>query len=190
MTFTTRIVNGKVYDPMNNIDGEIRDICIEDGRIVESVPDDASRIDAGGMVIMPGGIDIHCHIAGAKVNAGRKLMPEDHRRDPHPETAFTRSGTGGIVPSTFATGYRYAALGYTTAMEAAVPPLAARHVLEEFHDTPVIDKGFYVLLGNNVLLGRLLQQGRYEDFRNAVAWWVNAAKAYAVKLVNPGADEW
>ena len=111
MTSTTRIVNGKVYDPVNNIDGEVRDICIKDGRIVESVPDDASRIDAGGMVIMPGGVDIHCHIAGPKVNAGRKLMPEDHKRDPHPETAFTRSGSGGIVPSTFATGYRYATLG-------------------------------------------------------------------------------
>ncbi|OGT65020.1 MAG: formylmethanofuran dehydrogenase subunit A [Gammaproteobacteria bacterium RIFCSPLOWO2_01_FULL_47_190] len=189
MTFTTRIVNGKVYDPMNNIDGEIRDICIEDGRIVESMPDDASRIDAGGMVIMPGGIDIHCHIAGAKVNAGRKLMPEDHRRDPHPETAFTRSGTGGIVPSTFATGYRYATLGYTTAMEAAVPPITARHTLEELDCTPIIDKGFYVLLGNNIFLHNLLREGRHEEFRQTIAWWVNATKAYTTKLVNPCGDE-
>ena len=189
MTSTTRIVNGKVYDPVNNIDGEVRDICIKDGRIVESVPDDASRIDAGGMVIMPGGVDIHCHIAGPKVNAGRKLMPEDHKRDPHPETAFTRSGSGGIVPSTFATGYRYATLGYTTAMEAAVPPLSARHTLEELDDTPVIDKGFYVLLGNNIFLQQLIKEGRQEEFRQAVAWWVNSAKAYTAKLVNPGSDE-
>jgi formylmethanofuran dehydrogenase subunit A len=189
MTSTTRIVNGKVYDPANNIDGEIRDICIKDGRIVESVPDDANRIDAGGMVIMPGGVDIHCHIAGPKVNAGRKLMPEDHKRDPHFETAFTRSGSGGVVPSTFATGYRYATLGYTTAMEAAVPPLSARHTLEELEDTPVIDKGFYVLLGNNIFLQQLIKEGRQEEFRQAVAWWVNSAKAYTAKLVNPGSDE-
>jgi len=189
MTSTTRIVNGKVYDPANNIDGEIRDICIKDGRIVESVPDDARRIDAGGMVIMPGGVDIHCHIAGPKVNAGRKLTPEDHKLDPHPETAFTRSGSGGVVPSTFATGYRYATLGYTTAMEAAVPPLSARHTLEELDDTPVIDKGFYVLLGNNIFLQQLIKEGRQEEFRQAVAWWVNSAKAYTAKLVNPGSDE-
>lgn len=189
MTSTTRIVNGKVYDPVNNIDGEIREICIEDGSIVESVPDDASRIDAQGMVVMPGGVDIHCHIAGPKVNAGRKLMPEDHRRDPHPETAFTRSGSGGVVPSTFATGYRYATLGYTTAMEAAVPPLSARHTLEELDDTPIIDKGFYVLLGNNIFLQQLIKEGRQEEFRQAVAWWVNSAKAYTAKLVNPGSDE-
>ena len=189
MTSTTRIVNGKVYDPVNNIDGEVRDICIKDGRIVESVPDDASRIDAGGMVIMPGGVDIHCHIAGPKVNAGRKLMPEDHKRDPHHESAFCRSGSGGIGRSAFATGYRYATLGYTTAMEAAVPPLSARHTLEELDDTPVIDKGFYVLLGNNIFLQQLIKEGRQEEFRQAVAWWVNSAKAYTAKLVNPGSDE-
>ncbi len=29
-----RIVGGKVYDPANNIHGEVKDICIADGRIV------------------------------------------------------------------------------------------------------------------------------------------------------------
>lgn len=189
MSSMLRIVNGKVYDPANDVDGEVRDICVKDGKIVESVPPEAKRIDAQGMVIMPGGVDIHCHIAGPKVNLARKLQPEDHRYDVHPRTLFTRSGTGGTVPSTFATGYRYAALGYTTAMEAAVTPLGARHTLEELHDTPVIDKGFFVLMGNNVLLYRLLKEGRLEEFRHAVAWWLNAARAYTIKLVNPGGDE-
>ena len=53
----------------------------------------------------------------------------------------------------------------------------------------MIDKGFYVLLGNNIFLQKLLQQGRTEEFKQAVAWWINATKAYAVKLVNPGGDE-
>ncbi len=189
MSAAMRIVNGKVYDPANNIDGKITEICIQDGRIVDSVPEDATVIDAQGMVIMPGGVDIHCHIAGPKVNAARKLQPEDHRHDVHPGTPFTRSGTGGTVPSTFATGYRYATLGYTTAMEAAVTPIGARHTLEEFHDTPVIDKGFYVLLGENIFLQNLLREKRMEEFNEAVAWWINATKAYTVKLVNPGGDE-
>ena len=150
MTTSLRIVSGKLYDPTNDIDGESRDICIENGKIVDSVATDAKKIDAQDMVIMPGGVDIHCHMAGPKVNLARKLQPEDHRLDPHPGSALTRSGTGGIVPSTFVTGYRYATLGYTTAMEAAVTPIGARHTLEELHDTPVIDKGFYVLLGNNI----------------------------------------
>jgi len=184
-----RIVNGRVYDPANGLDGVVRDVCLQDGRIVADVPPEAKKIDAHGMVVMPGGVDIHCHIAGSKVNMARKLQPEDHRLDVHPRTRFTRSGTGGTVPSTFATGYRYAALGYTSAMEAAVTPLGARSTLEELQDTPVIDKGFFVLVGNNVLLYRLLQEGRLEEFRNTLAWWLCATKAYAPKLVNPGADE-
>ena len=93
------------------------------------------------------------------------------------------------MPSTFATGYRYAALGYTTAMEAAVSPLGARSTLEELHDTPVLDKGFFVLMGNNVLLFKLLQEGRLEEFRHVLAWWLSVTRAYAPKLVNPGGDE-
>ncbi|HLF96729.1 MAG TPA: formylmethanofuran dehydrogenase subunit A [Methylococcaceae bacterium] len=189
MASAIRIVNGKVYDPSNNIDGVVKDICILDGKIVDKVPADSTTLDARGMVVMPGGVDIHCHIAGHKVNLARKLMPEDHRRDVAPRDKARRSGTGGIVPSTFTTGYRYATLGYTTAMEAAVPPMGARHTLEEFHDTPVIDKGFYVLLANNVCLNQLLEQKRMEEFRQAVAWWLNASKAYAIKMVNPGGDE-
>lgn len=189
MAAMLRIVNGRVYDPANGLDGVVRDVCLQDGRVVADVPPEARKIDARGMVVMPGGVDIHCHIAGSKVNMARKLQPEDHRLDVHPRTRFTRSGTGGTVPSTFATGYRYAALGYTSAMEAAVTPLGARSTLEELQDTPVIDKGFFVLVGNNVLLYRLLQEGRLEEFRNTLAWWLCATKAYAPKLVNPGADE-
>ena len=176
MSEMLRIVNGRVYDPINGIEGEVREICVKDGKIVDQVPAEAKRIDANGMVVMPGGVDIHCHIAGSKVNLARKLQPEERRRDVHPRTLFTRSGTGGSVPSTFTTGYRYAMLGYTTAMEAAVPPLGARHTLEELHDTPVIDKGFFVLTANNVILYRLLKEGRREEFRQAVAWLINAVR--------------
>ena len=184
-----RITNGRVYDPANGVDGDVAAICIRDGKIVESVSDAARTINAHGMVVMPGGVDIHCHIAGPKVNLARKLQPEDHRLDVHPGTDVMRSGTGGITPSTFTTGYRYATMGYTTAMEAAVPPIFARHTIEEFSDTPVIDKGFYILLGNNVFLYKMLKEGRKKDFKEAIAWWLNAAKGYTTKLVNPGSDE-
>ena len=30
MTEMLRIINGRVYDPINGIDGEMRDICIQD----------------------------------------------------------------------------------------------------------------------------------------------------------------
>ena len=139
---TLRIAGGRVYDPANGVAGEVRDVCLSDGKVVEDVPAHAARIDARGMVVMPGGVDIHAHIAGPKVNAARRLAPEEHRGDVVERSAIMRSGTGGTVPSTFVTGYRYALLGYTTVVEAATPPLAARHVLAELRDTPMIDAAF------------------------------------------------
>jgi formylmethanofuran dehydrogenase subunit A len=93
------------------------------------------------------------------------------------------------VPSTFTTGYRYAAMGYTTAFDAAVPPLAARHAHEEFNDTPVVDKGFFVLMGNNEFIMQHIAAGQREKVRDYVAWLLQAAKGYAIKLVNPGGVE-
>ncbi|MEX0718386.1 MAG: formylmethanofuran dehydrogenase subunit A [Planctomycetaceae bacterium] len=189
-----RIAHGILHDPANGIDGEVRDVWIEDGRVVPAPADPAVRpsktIDATGMVVMPGGVDMHCHIAGPKVNTARKMMPEDKRlAPPVRRTATTRSGTVGSVPSTFATGYLYAGLGYTTAFDAAVPPLAARHAHEELLDTPIIDRGFYLLMGNNHYIMEKLHAGDPECVRNYVAWLLNAAKGYAVKLVNPGGVE-
>jgi len=183
-----KIINGEVYDPANNINGEVREICVEGGQITASVSG-GRTIDAAGMVVMPGGVDMHCHIAGPKVNTARKMRPEDHRLDPMPRTSVTRSGVGKTVPSTFATGYRYAAMGYTTAFDAAVPPIAARHAHEEFSDTPVIDKGFLVLMGNNEFIMQQIAAGEHERLRHFVAWLLQATRGYAVKLVNPGGVE-
>jgi formylmethanofuran dehydrogenase subunit A len=141
------------------------------------------------MVIMPGGVDIHAHIAGPKVNAARKLTPDERRDDPIDRTEALRSGTGGLVPSTFATGYRYSLLGYTTVVEAAAPPLAARHVLSELRDTPMIDKAFLILMGNNQVLFELIRRSDGARLKDAVAWWLEATGGYGVKLVNPGGVE-
>jgi formylmethanofuran dehydrogenase subunit A len=186
---TLRIAGGRVYDPANGVAGDVRDVCLgDDGKVVDDVPADATRIDARGMVVMPGGVDIHAHIAGPKVNAARRLLPEEHRADAGERTAIMRSGTGGTVPSTFVTGYRYALLGYTTVVEAATPPLAARHVLGELRDTPMIDALFLVLMGNNVALFDLIRRDPAR-VRDAVAWWLEATGGYGVKLVNPGGVE-
>src|SRR4051812_34648819 len=182
---TLRITGGRVYDPANGVAGEQRDVCLRDGKVVADVPADAARIDARGMVVMPGGVDIHAHIAGPAVNAARRLAPEEHRADPVDRTAILRSGTGGTVPSTYVTGYRYALLGYTTVVEAATPPLAARHVLSELRDTPMIDALFLLLMGNNVALFELIRRDPAR-VRDAVAWWLQATGGYGVKLVNPG----
>ena len=185
------IKNGIVYDPLNNIDGEQKDICIKDGKIVDSVSDDANVIDASGQIIMPGGVDPHTHIAGAKVNVGRMIRPEDSKKDVMGRSAGKRGGSGFSVPSTFMTGYRYAQMGYTTAMEAAMPPLLARHTHEEFHDTPIIDHAAYPLFGNNWFIMQYLKEGDLDKTAAYASWLLRATKGYTIKIVNPaGTEAW
>jgi formylmethanofuran dehydrogenase subunit A len=194
-----KIANGTVYDPANGIDGGIQDIWIRDGKVIASPGANAAGspvvhpdkiLDAKGLVVMPGGVDMHAHIAGPKVNVARKMRPEDKRRAPPVRrTRLTRSGTTGSVPSTFATGYLYAGLGYTTAFDAAIPPLGARHAHEEFHDTPLIDKGFLVLFGNNHYVLQSIAKNERAKLLGYSAWLLQAAKGYGIKLVNPGGVE-
>jgi formylmethanofuran dehydrogenase subunit A len=185
------IKNGIVYDPLNNIDGEQMDICIKDGKIVDSVSADANVVDASGQIIMPGGVDPHTHIAGAKVNVGRMIRPEDSKKDVVGRTPGQRGGSGFSVPSTFMTGYRYAQMGYTTAMEAAMPPLLARHTHEEFHDTPIIDHAAYPLFGNNWFVMQYLKEGDLDKTAAYASWLLRATKGYTIKIVNPaGTEAW
>jgi formylmethanofuran dehydrogenase subunit A len=189
-----RITGGAIHDPANGIDGDVRDICIDGGRIVASLPADAPVLEANGMVIMAGGIDIHAHVAASSVSLGRRLLPEEHTLDPAAaptldDGTIPRSGSGGTVPSTFTTGYRYAGLGYTTVFDAAVAPSSARQTHAEFDDTPIIDGGFFALLGNDEYLHRQIaanEMGRAKDY---AAWILKSTGAYAIKVVNPGGIE-
>ncbi len=181
-----RITGGKVYDPTNNVNGEVRDVCIAHGKIVATV--DACRtIDATGMVVFPGGVDVHTHVAGAALNFARGLIPEQHRKAvPFIHSQLRRAGMGGSTPTTFATGYLYAGMGWTTVNEAAVPVLSAKHTHEELHDTPIVDKTCCVLMANNEIVLDLLEAGEFEQAKHVMAWMIWAAKAYGVKAVNPG----
>ncbi|WP_407421589.1 tungsten-dependent formylmethanofuran dehydrogenase subunit FwdA [Methanobrevibacter sp.] len=185
------IKNGNVFDPLNKIDGDKVDICVKDGKIVESVSDNAEVVDASNKIVMAGGVDPHTHIAGAKVNVGRMLRPEDSKMDTVPRVMGKdfRGGSGFSIPSTFMTGYKYSQMGYTTAMEAAMPPLLARHTHEEFHDTPIIDHAAYPLFGNNWFVMQYLADGDIDKCAAYASWLLRATKGYTIKIVNPGGTE-
>jgi formylmethanofuran dehydrogenase subunit A len=181
-----RITGGKVYDPANGVHGEVRDVCVSDGRVVAAV-DGGRTIDATGMVVFPGGVDVHTHVAGAALNFARGLIPEQHRQATQVvRDKVRRAGVAGSTPTTFATGYLYAGMGWTTVNEAAVPVLSAKHTHEELRDTPIVDKTCLVLMANNEIVLDLLEAGDLERAKDVVAWMVWAAKAYGVKAVNPG----
>ena len=184
------IKNGFVFDPINGINGEKMDIAVKNGKIVESVNDNkAKKIDATGLTVMPGAVDIHTHIAGAEVNTGRMIRPEDHVKDVVRKTAITRSGTGYSIPSTFVTGYRYSKMGYTTVMNPSMAPLGAKHTHEELNDIPLLDKATFPLIGDWWFVLEYLQKGDIEGCARHVAWMLDTTKGYAIKIVNPGGLE-
>ncbi len=183
------IKNGFVFDPINKIDGEKLDIAVKNGKIVEKVSSKAKVIDAQGFTVMPGGVDIHTHIAGGEVNTGRMVRPEDHVKDVVSKTALTRSGTGYSIPSTFVTGYRYSKMGYTTVMNPSMAPLEAKHTHEELNDIPLLDKATYPLMGDWWFVLEYIRKGDLEECARHVAWMLDITKGYAIKIVNPGGLE-
>ena len=181
------IRGGIVYDPANGIFGEEIDLCIDRGRIVEDAK--GEEIDAHDLLVMAGGVDAHSHIAGAKVNAGRIMRPDDARLGLEQATAVCRPSTGYTVPNCYAIGYRYARLGYTTAFEAATPILESRHTHEELEEIPIIDKGALTLFGSNWEVMQCVRENDLKKLAAYVAWGLRASKGYGVKIVNPGGGE-
>jgi len=184
-----KLTGGRIYDPAHGIENEVQDIYILDGRIVKR-PDDTridEEIDVRGKVIMAGAIDMHTHIGGGKVNIARTMLPEDHAADVVARTELMRSGSGHAAPSTLTAGYRYAEMGYTAGFEPAILPINARQAHMEMHDTPIIDKGGYVMLGSDDFLLRMMAANKdQESINNYVAWTMNQSHAIGVKVVNPG----
>ncbi len=171
-----QIVGGRVYDPVNGIDGETRDVFVEGDRIVSALPrgigpDAVTRLDARGCVVMPGGIDIHTHVAGPSLDAVRQVQTEPGDL---------------IVPTPAQAGHRYSAMGYTTIIEAAVE-------LDELPDTPRrlceavnLDAGFLLELGNHKPIIDLLNRDQDAAAIELIASLLRDSGAYGIKMVNPG----
>jgi len=184
----TRLKHGRIVDPANGVDA-VADLWFEDGRIVSppAAGSAAREVDCAGMVLMAGGIDLHTHIGGGKVNIARTLLPEDHAPlHPAADTAL-RSACGHAAPPTFAAGYRYAQMGYTACFEPAMLPMNARQAHLEMGDTPIVDHGAYALLGNDdFLLRQLAADAPQAKINDYVAWTLAATQAMGIKVVNPG----
>jgi formylmethanofuran dehydrogenase subunit A len=181
--------NAYVIDPLSGIHGEIMDIAVRDGKIVEDAGNSPEIIDAGGCLTLPGGIDSHSHVSGTKVNFGRYMSPEDMRAGRTARYGVMHVTSGYSVPTTFGNSYRYSAMGYTTVLEGAMAPLEARHTHEEFTATPHQD-----MLANTLFDGNwsIMEAVRDQDIKRAaavVAWTLAAVKGFAVKLTNPGGTE-
>lgn len=185
MSGLTRLRGGRVYDPEHGVDGEVRDIYFQDGRIVPAPRSGAGitlDIDVSGKVVMAGAIDIHSHIAGGNVNTARLITPDQRRM--HMMAPVARQPGKWSARDT---GRRYAKMGYTTVIEPAVLPSNALHAHLEMADIPIIDTAGLAVLGSDDFLLRLLRHHRGQAAVNDyVAWTLDATRCLGLKVINAG----
>ncbi len=190
-----KIVNGKVFDPTQNLNGNKIDIYVDNGIIVKPNPSEFYKFktiyDATDLIVMAGAIDIHSHIAGGNVNNARLLSPEVHsnflkqnlRRKknlPGFNSRWTSDGTG----------YRYAEMGFTTVVEPAVLPINSFLTHLELEKIPMIDKAGLAILGNDSFLLESMHKKKGQNFLNDyVAYTLNSTKCLGLKVINAGGAE-
>jgi formylmethanofuran dehydrogenase subunit A len=123
---------------------------------------------------MPGGVDLHSHVAGPKVNAGRRIAP--HLAHRHPPA----------VPTIHTTGALYAALGYTTVFDAAIATAAAGIAHRELNELPILDKGIYLLAADDAAVLDVLARDDAAETDRLLSGAIAAGRGWAVKVANPG----
>jgi len=196
----TKISGGFICDPTQPIQpSQTQDIFLSSQGTIET-PSVGTRIDAEykltDHVVMAGGVDLHTHIGGGKVNLARLLLPELYQRpnsdarQSDRQTSFLRDPSRPLtspVPGTWETGRRYLEMGYTACFEPAVLPANARQAHLEMEDTPYLDTGGYLLLGNEELLLEWIREGvPQSQITDYVGWMLKAHQCLAVKVVNAG----
>jgi len=184
---TTRIHGAICIDGVG--ESEVRDVHFDGETICSAIS--PKRIDADynlpNCIVVAGGIDVHTHIGGGKVNIARLLMPELVLHRPERERASWIAPLSSPVPSTIETGRRYLEMGYTACFEPAVLPANARHAHAEMADIPWLDTGGYLLLGNDRLLLEWIRDGvPQQQINDYVGWMVRTHQCCAVKVVNAG----
>ncbi|KJV07057.1 formylmethanofuran dehydrogenase subunit A [Methylocucumis oryzae] len=182
-----KLQNGFVYDAVQNLHGEQRDLYIQDGRMTNA-PSPDTKFDAvydlTGLVVMAGAVDIHSHIAGGNVNTARLLLPEQHRN--HMARRLNQPFSTAKW-STTDTGYRYARMGYTTVVEPAMLPVNALDVHLQMADIPILDTAALAILGNDDLLLRLIRaKASQQQINDYVAWTLHTTRALGLKVINAG----
>ena len=174
------IKNGVVFDPINNIDGEIKDILIESGKIVEKFSNetDVKEIDAKGKTVIPSAVDIHTHVASQQVNWARLLGTNNNK--------FKEIWQGLTLKNI---AKNYISNGYTFILEANVFPSLAKQTVFDFKQLPVLDKAMLLNVSNFWPLELEFQRGKIDDMAIFLSDLLSKTYGFGIKIYNPFENE-
>ena len=174
------IKNGLIYDPINSIEGEKKDILIEKGIIVEKFTNEKNvqEIDANGKTVIPSALDIHSHVASQQVNWARLLGMKNK--------SFMEIWKGLTLKNI---AIDYISNGYTFILEANVFPSIAKQTLFNFMQIPVIDKGMLLNVSNLWALELEFQRAKIEDMAIFLSDLLSKTYGFGFKVYNPFESE-
>ncbi|MFW9822604.1 MAG: amidohydrolase family protein [Candidatus Thorarchaeota archaeon] len=170
------IKNGQIYDPLNKIEGEKKDILVEFGKIVDKFSNESNikEIDATGKTVIPAAVDIHTHVASQQVNWAR-LLGSDNK-------VFQEVWQGLRLESI---ARKYISMGYTFILEANVFPSLAKQTIFNFQQIPVLDKGMLLNVSNLWPLEVEFQRGKIDDLAVFLSDLLSKTKGFGIKIYNP-----
>ncbi|NVM19102.1 MAG: amidohydrolase family protein [Candidatus Lokiarchaeota archaeon] len=170
------VKNGFVFDPFNKIEGEPKDILIEDGKIVDKFTssNDIKEIDAKGKTVVPAAVEIHAHIASQQLNWVR-LLGSDNQD--------FQNLWNGLALNTIAKNY--ISNGYTFILEANVFPSLAKQTMFDLQRLPVLDKAFLLNPSNLWALELEYQKKMVEEGAVFLSNLLEKVKGFGLKAYNP-----
>jgi formylmethanofuran dehydrogenase subunit A len=170
------IKNGLVYDPINKIEGEKKDILIEAGKIIDKFGSnkDIKEIDATGKSVIPAALDIHTHVASHQVNWVRLLGSNNK----HFNDVWQGLTLRNIAKN-------YISMGYTFILEANVFPSLAKQTIFNFQQMPVLDKGMLLNISNFWPLELEFQRDKTQDMAIFLSDLLTKTYGFGFKIYNP-----
>ncbi len=168
-----KITNARLFDPASGKNGETGDLFIENGKLASNgAPERVTdTLDAAGLAAMAGAVDIHAHAAG------------------YPLQLLRDGGMRALAPTAMELGARYAAMGYTTVVNAALPALSARQAFLEEHAVPGPDMANLTWVGENPTLLALAARGSDEALDAYLSFLLEVSGGYGLKCINPRGGE-
>ena len=170
------IKNGLIYDPINNIEGEKKDILVESGKIIDkfSSNKDIKEIDAIGKTVIPSASDIHTHVASQQVNWARLLGSNNKKFKDYWQ---------GLTLKNIARDY--VSMGYTFILEANVFPSLAKQTIFNFQQIPILDKAMLLNISNYWPLELEFQRDKTKDMAVFLSDLLSKTYGFGFKVYNP-----
>ncbi len=176
------VKNGFVFDPFNNIEGDKKDILIDEGKVIDKFVSgkDIKEIDAKGKTVIPAAVEIHAHVASQQLNWVRLLGSANHN---------FQNLWNGLTLNAIAKDY--VSNGYTFILEANVFPSLTKQTIFDLKRLPVLDKAFLLNTSNLWALELEFQKKMVEEGAVFLSNLLEKVKGFGLKVYNPfEAEDW